>query len=550
MRHLDEMTLLLYLEGQFDRARALEVSAHADDCANCRKLLRALERESQLLMRALFEEEEPLPSRLAAFQERARRSMQWIWALTFGLAATGVYALYTSYIQQWQQQLEEAGFGGTNLVGLLIFQGAFWKGWQSMVTLLEVLAMVTLTGLGFAVFRRRLRRGSVLALVLTGLCALMALPPAASATEFRKGETTEISIDETIKGDAYLTGRRLRMDGTVDGDLFVFGQSVDVDGHVTGDVIAFARDLHIRGKVDGNVRAFTNSLTLTGAVGKNVMLFGDALNFESSANIGGSITMFGTSLNLDGKLARDVLFFGDRVGVNGIVGGGIREKGTSLYIGPHAQIDGPVDYVGRKEAEVAATAKLASPVHFTKHEPKPNYLSSHYYVWRVIWAAAYVLFGLVLIVLMPKFSHEAVHMGQSSYGASLGLGVLVLFGVPIAAVIACVTVVGLFIGAATFLVWFMTLYCTQVVTGAVVGQWLMGETNDTWPLVGRMAVGVVAVRLAEMIPYAGPWIKFATILWGIGAISLALYRRFEPNGARGVPPMATPAAPIGMQPAV
>ena len=39
--------------------------------------------------------------------------------------------------------LEKAGFGGSNLLSLLIFQGAFWKGWQSMITLLEVLALVT-----------------------------------------------------------------------------------------------------------------------------------------------------------------------------------------------------------------------------------------------------------------------------------------------------------------------------------------------------------------------------------------------------------------------
>src|SRR5258705_10091616 len=154
MKHLDEMTLLLYVERQMDRARGLEVSAHTQECDACRTLLRALERESRLLTRAMLEEDEPLPSRLAQFQERARRSMQWIWGLVFGLAATGVYALYTGYVLPWEQQLEQAGFGGSNLLGLLIFQGAFWKGWQSMITLLEVLAMLTLAGIGVAFFRR------------------------------------------------------------------------------------------------------------------------------------------------------------------------------------------------------------------------------------------------------------------------------------------------------------------------------------------------------------------------------------------------------------
>src|SRR4029077_11281753 len=124
-RHLDEMTCLMYIERQLDNARAQEVSAHTQECAACRTLLRALERESRLLTRAMLEEEEALPARLAQFQERARRSMQGIWGVEFGLAGTGLDALYTGYIEPWQAQLDQAGFGSTNLVSLLVFQGAF-----------------------------------------------------------------------------------------------------------------------------------------------------------------------------------------------------------------------------------------------------------------------------------------------------------------------------------------------------------------------------------------------------------------------------------------
>src|SRR3979490_3603779 len=110
------MTCLLYIEREVDRAREQEVSTHTQECAACRTLARALDRESRLLTRAMLEEEETLPARLAQFQERARRSMQWIWTVAFGLAATGVYALYTQYIQPWQAQLEQAGFGGSHLL--------------------------------------------------------------------------------------------------------------------------------------------------------------------------------------------------------------------------------------------------------------------------------------------------------------------------------------------------------------------------------------------------------------------------------------------------
>jgi len=556
LQHLDEMTCLLYIERQLDRARAQEVSAHTQECAACRTLLRALERESRLLTRAMLEEEEALPARLAQFQERARRSMQWIWTVAFGLAATGVYALYSTYVAPLQTELEKDGFGGSNLLSLLIFQGAFWKGWQSMSTLLEVLALITLAGFAVAFFRKRVRRGSVLALVLTGFCASLLLQPApAMASETRRGESVGVAQDEIIKGDIFLFGERVRIDGTVEGDVFLFGHNANVAGHVKGDVIAFAQTLEVNGQVDGNVRAFTNTLTIRGTVAKNVLTFDEVVNLESAGKVGGSLTLFVETLNLEGVLGRDLFMFGKHLALSGKIDGAVKLKGDLLTINSSAQVAGLIHFEGNKEPEVSPQAKLASPVDYHKMEHKPQYLEGHYYVWQVIWLAAFVIFGLVLFQLMPRFASEAVSSAER-YGASFGLGVLVFFGVPIAAVIACVTVVGLFVGISSFFIWYAALYFAQLIVGAMVGQWLMGPTRETWPLIGRMAVGIVIVRIATVVPAVGGWIKFGIILWGLGAISLALYNRFQPtlapNATSGpyMPPPLPPNTTVGgMQPA-
>ncbi len=548
MNHLDEMTLLLYIERQLDRARGLEVSAHTQECDTCRTLLRALERESRLLTRAMLEEDEPLPSRIAQFQERARRSMQWIWGLVFGLAATGVYALYSEYIQPWQQQLEKAGFGGSNLLGLLIFQGAMWKGWQSMVTLLEVLAMVTLAGLGAIFFRRRIRRGSALALVFAGLCTVLALPTGASATEFRTGQSPTVSKDEIIKGDIYLSGERVRIEGTVEGDVFAAGKDIDIDGHVKGDVISAGRYLQLRGTVDGNIRSAGNTAVISGTLGKNMTWFGDAVTVDSTGKVGGGITMFGGTLAIDGHLNRDILFFGEEINVNGSVGGGIREKGNMLIVGPNARVDGPVKFEGNKPAEIAPGAKLASPVEFKQMERKRDYRESNYYVWRVIWTAAFILFGMVLFLLAPGFARETISSAER-YGAPIGLGILVFFGVPLAAIIACITVVGLPLGVLTLAFWMLMLCCAEIVVGAVIGNLILGRATDTWGMIGRMALGFVIVRIVytplAQVHVLGLLAALGIWMWGMGAISLALYQRLQPVITPNMPsgPYAPPIPP-------
>ena len=56
IEHFDEMTGMLFLEGQLDSAHSANVSAHMAGCAICRTLLGALERESRWLGQALLEE--------------------------------------------------------------------------------------------------------------------------------------------------------------------------------------------------------------------------------------------------------------------------------------------------------------------------------------------------------------------------------------------------------------------------------------------------------------------------------------------------------------
>lgn len=418
-----------------------------------------------------------------------------------------------------------------------------------MITLLEVLAMLTVAGFGVAVFRRRLRRGSALALVLAGLCAALALPAPAAATVFHKGETYELAKDDTVKSDIFVTGARARIDGTIDGDLFFFGQSIDISGHIKGDAIIFAQSVRVNGQIDGNIRSFSNNLTITGTVGKNVLTFNEVVNLDSAGKVGGSLTAFAQSVGIDGRLGRDLMVMAGETIISGTIDGEVRAKGRNLSIGSSAQVAGPIHYEGDNPASVASGAKLATPVEFTKMRHKSRYTEGHYYVWRVIWTAAFVLFGLVLFLLLPKFAAETVSAGER-FGAPVGLGVLVFFGVPIAAVIACVTVVGIPLGVLTLGLWLLALFCAEIVVGTVVGNWILGKPADTWGLIGRMAAGFVIVRIVYTplanLHVIGALVGLGIWMWGIGSIALALYNRLQPTSSQAA--MPGPMPPVSLPP--
>jgi hypothetical protein len=308
-------------------------------------------------------------------------------------------------------------------------------------------------------------------------------------------------------------------------------------------VIAFTQICRISGQVDGNVRSFTNTIIVSGNVAKNMTSFSESITVDGTGKVGGSMTTFVNSLAVDGHVGRDILAFVNNAVVAGTIEGGMRVTGNKMRFNSSARVLGPVKFKGENPPDVDSGAKLEVPIEFTREQHHEDFKGSGFYVWRVIWTAAIVLFGLVLFLIMPAFARESVDSAQH-YGASFGLGALVLFAVPIAALIACVTVVGLPIGISTFVLWMAALNCAQLVVGAIIGQWLMGQTSETWQLIGRMVVGVILVRVATMIPHLGGWIKFAVILWGLGAISLAIYRRIAPSTRGNVPVVPSTPSPL------
>ncbi len=532
--HFDEIACLQYLEGQLERAKALELSAHAERCGDCRALLGALERESRLLTRSMREEEEPVPARLFT---PVRERMPWAWIISFGMAAAGTYWLWTTIIDPWQAQLNEAGFGGTNLVTMLFFQGALWKGWGSMWTLVQALAVMSMCGVGYILLRRGLRRMNTIALVMSALAVALLLPGGVSAAEVHKNQPNyTLPSGETVNNDLIIFGSVVRIDGTVNGDLIAFGANVTVNGHVTGDVIFGGSNLLINGTVDGNVRFGGSVLTLHGKVGKNVLVGCGTVLTDSSSEIGWGATIGAGDVTLDGRIGRDLMVAAGHVQLDGFVGGNVRiHTSEEGMIGSSAQVQGRIDYDGPKPPEVTSGAKLASApvVTITKRE-MDTFAGFSWWHKALAWGASFV-FGLVLMLIAPGFFSDSVR-SANRYGASIGIGFLLVFGIPIAAIIACITVVGLSVGISTLFLYAIFMNGGKVFVAVWLGRMLLGKGGyagasasagefvwKTPEAVGQLALGLLVIYGLRVIPYAGFWVAVVVTCWGLGAVGLTLY---------------------------
>jgi hypothetical protein len=176
-------------------------------------------------------------------------------------------------------------------------------------------------------------------------------------------------------------------------------------------------------------------------------------------------------------------------------------------------------------------AKLASPIQILERQTlTPNYASGRFY-WRQIlsWCAA-VIFGLALFLVAPVFFTD-VETASNKFGSSLGLGLLALFAIPVAAIVACLTVVGLGVGIATIFLYVIAIYGSQVFIGSWLGAKIMGVGTGAMATLGRLALGLGILHVVRLIPFAGRLVGFVVVLWGLGALALAIHKRLRPQFA-------------------
>jgi cytoskeletal protein CcmA (bactofilin family) len=532
MNHFDEMAALLYLEGQLDPERAREIAAHAAECLSCRELLGALESEGVWLRQSLAAEEESVPARLMEAPERG--STPWGWIMALALSASGAYTLWTSVVVPWKSQAAQAGFTQSNLLSMLFFSGAFWKGWDAMRSITEFLAISTLTVVITWLLRRHWRRLTTVAVVLGAVAFALAAASPAGAAETRRGDPSyTLSAGQEIHTDLFVLADRVVIDGDVDGDLAVWSREVTVNGHVKGDVLCGGQTVRINGTVDGNVRVFAHDVDVTGTVGRNVMTWSNEISLDDKGSIGGTATFGANNATLNGKVAGDVLGIANFVDISGMLGQNVNLRADHLTISSTANIKGLLKYGSRREADIAEGAKIGSIQKVTPTS-RPTYASGRYYWHRVLFWGVGFVFGLVLMLLVPGFYADATGECRK-YAPAAGFGLLFLFATPIAAFIACITIVGLGVGIATFLLYAIAIYAATIFVSGFVGEALLGPKPGTGAAIARLALGLLILHVLRALPYIGGWVLFIEIFWGLGALVLALYKRLRTQAAVPVP---------------
>jgi cytoskeletal protein CcmA (bactofilin family) len=383
-------------------------------------------------------------------------------------------------------------------------------------------------------------RGVAVFMTVALAVALTAVP--VLAFDARAGDNVTIAAGEEVNEDAYLAGNNVLCNGTVNGDIFAAGQTVTIGGTVANGVTAAGQTVLVSGPVGHGVRAAGSTVDIVGTVGRDVVAAGGNVTIHRSASMNRDLLIAAGAAVISGDVGRNVWGAADQLTIEGSVGGNVDVKVGTLIIAPGATVGGNLSYTAESEATIPVGA-VKGTVTFTQRvddgarrgaagrfgalAPLAFFAGL---TWKIIAYLMAFLTGLVLIVIAPRRMATASSAIRNDKGPVAGYGAIALFVTPIAAVVVCLTIIGLPLGIIALLLWGIVLYLSQLPVSLFIGHLILGRTrllDSKGFMIGCLALGLLLIALVRAIPLVGGIVAVATALFGFGAFVVGERRRMH-----------------------
>jgi hypothetical protein len=143
-----------------------------------------------------------------------------------------------------------------------------------------------------------------------------------------------------------------------------------------------------------------------------------------------------------------------------------------------------------------------------------------------------VLIGALMILLAPRFSREAAGAVQSKPLQSLGLGFVLLIGIPFAIIVLLVTIIGIPLALLIAFGYALLLLLGHLVGAIFLGDLVLGKAmpprlESSWWRVLFLFLALIVIAIVEEIPVLGGLAVFLLFLAGIGAFAMRSWQGFR-----------------------
>jgi hypothetical protein len=296
-------------------------------------------------------------------------------------------------------------------------------------------------------------------------------------------------------------------------------------------VLAAGWHISLTGPARDDVRIAGRQLTLAAPIAGDLTAAGADVSIEPATQVSGRTWLTGATLNVNGVFEREVRLAGGTVRLGGEFRQPVQIVAEKLEVLPSARVLAPLSYKSPNPATISGSAVMNGPVSYTAvSQREARQAHAFRVVSSVFFAINLIVAGALLFWLLPRVAGGAVSTLRSVPGRSLLLGLALFVGVPFAALVLVLSLVGAPVGLSVAALYAVALLVGLVTSAFRVGEWeahLFGGTDLT-SLKQRavmLVAGVVTLSVLRAVPVFGTLVVFVSIVFGLGALVLSFVNR-------------------------
>lgn len=237
-----------------------------------------------------------------------------------------------------------------------------------------------------------------------------------------------------------------------------------------------------------------------------------------------------------GRVDGDVVVLSGDALVSGTIDGDLFTASGTARLLPRAEISGDVGY-GDEHPRVALDARVHGEV---SKQDWPNVGGLFSWIGGILfWLAVSVsmlVLGALLLLIAPRAADALEARSRERAGPVIAIGIAIAIVLPLAALLAGITLLGLPLAFALGLA-LLPLGAVAYVVGAyVLGRRILKPPRERML---AFLVGLAILRAAALVPFLGVLVGLAAIVFGLGLIGAAIGGAREPSSSA---PARTPGS--------
>lgn len=241
------------------------------------------------------------------------------------------------------------------------------------------------------------------------------------------------------------------------------------------------------------------------------------------------IYIAGGDLTLAGKVDGDVVLASGDATISGRIDGDLVTFGGQARLLPRAYVSGDVRY-GGEHPLVSGSAIVRGDVTKEDWGDSVDFLPflGAFVFWLAVGISMAIL-GVLLLLIAPRAAEALERRSRERVGPVIAIGFAIGICLPIAAVIALVTLVGIPLAFLIALALLPLGALAYLAAAYALGRRMVTEPRSQfWAFLAGLAI----LRAAALVPFLGFLVGLAAVIFGLGLIGAAIGAAREPEPAR------------------